>query len=160
MAVTAFAHKQTLQGGAFRFTENADAILKNMTHNNNSRTSGEGEWENALLLRGASAICQQHDDTSGGFGDAPKFPPSMKLNYLLEVRSTAACEISSPDLASRIDSVARTTLDAMAKGGLFDQLGGGFTRYSVDSEWKIPHFEKMLYDNGLLLDIHSKGWQR
>ena len=140
--------------------ENADAILKNMAHNNNSRTSGEGEWENALLLRGASAICQQHDDTSGGFGDAPKFPPSMKLNYLLEVRSTAACEFSSPDLASRIDSVARTTLDAMAKGGLFDQLGGGFTRYSVDSEWKIPHFEKMLYDNGLLLDIYSKGWQR
>jgi len=140
--------------------ENAEAILKNMAHNNNARTSGEGQWDNALLLRGAKALCQQHDDTLGGFGGAPKFPPSMKLGYVLEVRSSAACEIGSSNLAGRIDTVARTTLDAMARGGLFDQLGGGFTRYSVDAQWKIPHFEKMLYDNGLLLDLYAKGWQR
>ena len=140
--------------------ENAESILKNMAHNNNARTSGEGEWDNAQLLRGAQFLCSQHDDELGGFGDAPKFPPSMKLNYLLEVRNSAACEIGSPELAARIDVVVKKSLSAMAQGGLYDQLGGGFTRYSVDAGWKIPHFEKMLYDNGLLLDIFTKGWLR
>ena len=140
--------------------ENADSILKNMAHNNNARTPGGGEWSNALLLPGARFICRQHDDGHGGFGNAPKFPPSMKLNYLLEVRNSATCELAEPEFASRIDAVVKKTLSAMARGGLFDQVGGGFTRYSVDSEWKIPHFEKMLYDNGLLLDVYSKGWLR
>jgi uncharacterized protein YyaL (SSP411 family) len=142
------------------FLENADSIIKNIAHNNNSRTSVAGEWSNNLLLAGAKVICGQFDEQHGGFGSAPKFPPSMKLNYLLAVRASAACEIGSSELANKIDKAIPETMKAMARGGLFDQLGGGFYRYSVDNQWQIPHFEKMLYDNGLLLDAYAKGWQR
>ena len=140
--------------------ENAESIVKNLAHNNNSRTSAAGEWSNAMLLTGAKVIVGQYDATYGGFGDAPKFPPSMKLNYLLGVRASAACEIGDEGLAQKIDESTQGTLRVMASGGIFDQLAGGFFRYSVDERWDIPHFEKMLYDNGLLLDIFSKGWQR
>ena len=142
------------------FLENADSIVKNIAHNNNARTSVAGEWNNSLLLTGAKVICDQFDEKNGGFGEAPKFPPSMKINYLLGVRASAACEIGTKELAEKIDKAVPETLVAMARGGLFDQLGGGFYRYSVDDRWEIPHFEKMLYDNGLLLDAYAKAWQR
>jgi uncharacterized protein YyaL (SSP411 family) len=140
--------------------ENAESIVKNLAYNNNSRTSAAGEWSNGTLLTGAKVICGQYDENHGGFGAAPKFPPSMKLNYLLGVRASAACDIGEPDLAKKIDAAVQGTLRKMARGGIFDQIGGGFFRYSVDDKWGIPHFEKMLYDNGLLLDIFSKGWQQ
>lgn len=142
------------------FLENADSIVKNIAHNNDSRTSVAGEWSNHMLLSGARATCGQFDEKHGGFGSAPKFPPSMKINYLLGVRASAACELGATDLAAKIDKAVPETLIAMARGGLFDQLGGGFYRYSVDDRWEIPHFEKMLYDNGLLLDAYAKAWQR
>jgi uncharacterized protein YyaL (SSP411 family) len=140
--------------------DNADSIVKNMQHNNDARTSAAGEWSNQILLNGAKGLCGQFDEKYAGFGAAPKFPPSMKVNYLLGVRASAACELGSADLADKIDHAVPATLRAMAKGGLFDQLGGGFFRYSVDERWEIPHFEKMLYDNGLLLDAYAKGWMR
>jgi uncharacterized protein YyaL (SSP411 family) len=98
---------------------------------------------------------QQHkanyDRVNGGFGDSPKFLHPAELSLLLRTAVTT-CD----DDAGRI---VMHTLQQMAHGGLFDQLGGGFARYSVDAHWDIPHFEKMLYDNGLLLGLYSSAWQ-
>lgn len=139
--------------------ENAGNIMKNLAATNDPVDPDSGPLDGDTLLLAAEGICSQHDDDWGGFGDAPKFPPAMTLDFLLAVRGTQACE-SRPHMAQRIDEVAGKTLSAMACGGIFDQIGGGFARYSVDQAWTIPHFEKMLYDNGLLLDIFAKGWLR
>jgi uncharacterized protein YyaL (SSP411 family) len=90
------------------------------------------------LLRGAA------DMEGGGFGGAPKFPPASALELLL---------------ARGERNVVERTLDAMLAGGIYDQLGGGFARYSVDAAWLVPHFEKMLYDNALLARAYLHGWQ-
>jgi uncharacterized protein len=94
------------------------------------------------------------DDRFGGFGDAPKFPHPASLERLLrDWRATA--DGSEPDLKALL--MATLTLKRMAEGGLYDQLGGGFCRYSVDAYWMIPHFEKMLYDNGPLLALSAQA---
>ena len=84
------------------------------------------------------------DMRHGGFGGAPKFPPAAALELLL---------------ARGVTDVVEVTLDAMAHGGIYDQIGGGFARYSVDDVWLVPHFEKMLYDNALLARAYLHGWQ-
>jgi len=89
-------------------------------------------------LRGAA------DMERGGFGGAPKFPPALVLELLL---------------ARGVTDITERTLDAMLAGGIYDQLGGGFARYSVDRAWLVPHFEKMLYDNALLARTYLHGWQ-
>ncbi len=86
-----------------------------------------------------------------GFGRAPKFPPSMVLEFLLR----ESARIQSPDALM----MAEATMSAMARGGIYDQLGGGFARYSVDGQWVVPHFEKMLYDNALLLRDYVHWWR-
>jgi uncharacterized protein YyaL (SSP411 family) len=88
------------------------------------------------------------DPLHGGFGTAPKFPAPLLVDALL-----VKGEPGSLDVAQR-------TLDAMARGGIHDQIGGGFARYSVDAGWVVPHFEKMLYDNALLLGAYTRGWRR
>jgi uncharacterized protein YyaL (SSP411 family) len=94
------------------------------------------------------------DDRFGGFGDAPKFPHPASLERLLrDWRATA--DGSEPDLKALL--MTTLTLKRMAEGGLYDQLGGGFCRYSVDAYWMIPHFEKMLYDNGPLLALSAQA---
>ena len=135
--------------------ENAEAIQKNILAGieDSNKESDAGELTADLLTEAALGICGNHDDRYGGFGDAPKFPPSMALNFLRAIRPNVG-----PVLAERIDSVTHTTLHAMAHGGIFDQIGGGFARYSVDAHWLIPHFEKMLYDNALLIDTYTRGW--
>lgn len=139
--------------------ENAENIVKNLEISNTPIGVGEEDFKNEYLIEAAKAICKTHDDDWGGFGQAPKFPPSMILDFLLAVRYSESCERDSK-LTSRIDEVIEKTLKGMAHGGIYDQIGGGFMRYSVDNFWLIPHFEKMLYDNGLLLDIYTKGWLR
>ncbi|WP_034269978.1 thioredoxin domain-containing protein [Haloechinothrix halophila] len=99
-------------------------------------------------LDGAVATLRsQFDDATGGFGSAPKFPPSMVLEFLLRHHERTG----SADALAMVESCA----DAMARGGIYDQLGGGFSRYSVDANWVVPHFEKMLYDNALLLRAYA-----
>lgn len=139
--------------------ENADSIQKNIISSTiASSTSGaSGLSEDTLLINAAKGICGTHDDQYGGFGSAPKFPPAMTLNFLRVIRHKPAVD-ADPGVGQRIDTVCHTTLRAMAHGGLFDQFGGGFARYSVDPHWLIPHFEKMLYDNALLLDAYTRGW--
>lgn len=157
-------------------TENADAIEKNIRSMNRMAVVGAGEGDGkpdaAALFEAARGICGNLDEHSGGFGNAPKFPPAMALNFLESVRRMPGVEAESAPkpaegdgaakaapLSERIDEARRTTLRGMACGGLFDQIGGGFSRYCVDAEWRIPHFEKMLYDNALLLEAYTRGWQ-
>ncbi len=97
-----------------------------------------------LLDEAVAALARSADPQHGGFGAAPKFPPASALEFLLARGSTEIVEL---------------TLDAMMAGGIYDQVGGGFARYSVDREWLIPHFEKMLYDNALLARVYLHGWQ-
>jgi uncharacterized protein len=97
------------------------------------------------ILGGATKQLRMHADMiNGGFGGAPKFPPASALDFLL---------------ARGVTDVVEVTLDAMAAGGIHDQIGGGFARYSVDEVWLVPHFEKMLYDNALLARAYLHGYQ-
>jgi uncharacterized protein YyaL (SSP411 family) len=111
------------------------------------------------LLAAARALLGTFDEQWGGFGQAPKFPQPMSLSFLQSIRLTAACD-SDPQLAALLDQCLGRSLTAMARGGIFDQIGGGFSRYSVDQQWLIPHFEKMLYDNALLVELYATAWQR
>ncbi len=94
---------------------------------------------------------EQFDKVNGGFGDAPKFLHPAELDLLLRNGHESGDEFAL--------HMVRHTLRKMAHGGVYDQLGGGFCRYSVDAEWSIPHFEKMLYDNGLMMTLYSAAWQ-
>jgi uncharacterized protein len=105
------------------------------------------------LESAVKALRQQHDDAGGGFGGPPKFPQAMSLDLLLRVM--ARRPVPDPD----IRGVVETSLDAMASGGIYDHLGGGFARYSVDAVWLVPHFEKMLYDQALLVRAYLHAWQ-
>jgi uncharacterized protein YyaL (SSP411 family) len=135
--------------------ENAESIQKNILAGTQAASTGgaSSDWNPECLLEAAQGICGNHDDQYGGFGEAPKFPPAMSLNFLRALRPAV-----ESDLAARIDELSHITLRAMAHGGLFDQFGGGFARYSVDAHWLIPHFEKMLYDNALLIDAYTRAW--
>ncbi|WP_305094274.1 thioredoxin domain-containing protein [Prescottella sp. R16] len=107
-----------------------------------------GPAVDAPLLSGVvAAVLQDEDRAHGGFGGAPKFPPSMLLEGLLRAYERTGAEPA-------LRTVERAA-DAMARGGIHDQLGGGFARYTVDAGWVVPHFEKMLYDNALLLRFYG-----
>ncbi|HVD11674.1 MAG TPA: thioredoxin domain-containing protein [Gaiellaceae bacterium] len=97
----------------------------------------------SLLLQAVRRLGELHDPEWGGFGGAPKFPPASALELLIR---------------RGVSDLAASTLDAMAAGGMYDLVGGGFHRYSVDRHWLVPHFEKMLYDNALLVPAYLHGW--
>jgi uncharacterized protein YyaL (SSP411 family) len=114
-----------------------------------SLEAAPGSVSRELVRRAVQRIGQEFDTVYGGFGGAPKFPPSMRLElimrqYLLQ---------PDPGLLQQVT----VTLDRMARGGMYDQVGGGFSRYSVDERWLVPHFEKMLYDNALLAGVYLQG---
>src|SRR5579885_2450651 len=110
----------------------------------------------APLLEARRDIESGFDAIDGGFGAAPKFPHPPMLERLLRhhAASVAAGQPDAPAL-----HMATFTLRKMAEGGMYDQIGGGFARYSVDAHWMIPHFEKMLYDNAQLLGLYVQAWQ-
>jgi uncharacterized protein len=103
-------------------------------------------------------LTRRYDQVHGGFGGAPKFPPSTVLEFLLRRSERLGDEASG--VAEKALGMAAGTLEAMARGGIYDQLGGGFARYSVDAEWVVPHFEKMLYDNAQLAGVYTHWWRR
>ena len=105
----------------------------------------------ALCDHAVAAVLRDQDITHGGFGGAPKFPPSALLEALLRNHERTGS-------AAALEALSRTGA-AMARGGIYDQLAGGFARYSVDNAWVVPHFEKMLYDNALLLRAYAH-WAR
>ncbi|MET8635331.1 MULTISPECIES: thioredoxin domain-containing protein [unclassified Streptomyces] len=111
-----------------------------------TRPPGADELAQALL-----GLTREYDPQRGGFGGAPKFPPSMVLEFLLRHHARTGSEGAL--------QMAQDTCERMARGGIYDQLGGGFARYSVDRDWVVPHFEKMLYDNALLCRVYAHLWR-
>ena len=139
------------------FQNRRDDVLRNATLLTEAltraaaATAGEGELDVSLLDTTFVDLREAFDGTNGGFGGAPKFPQPMALDALLRYHSRTGD-------ADALAMVTRS-LDAMAAGGINDQLGGGFHRYSTDSAWLVPHFEKMLYDNALLGSLYTRAFQ-
>jgi len=133
--------------GAYRerredVTEQAAAIVDALRRSAQGAPSRE-PLSGVLISEAVDVLRRQLDPQWGGFGHAPKFPPASAIELLLR--------------AGAVD-VATKTLDGMAAGGMYDLVGGGFHRYSVDERWLVPHFEKMLYDNALLVPAYLHGW--
>jgi uncharacterized protein YyaL (SSP411 family) len=114
-------------------------------------TPGDEPLGPEVLDAAVQALRRQFDPTWGGFGAAPKFPQATSLELLLRANARRADE--------GVLGMVTTSLDAMASGGIYDHLGGGFARYSVDERWLVPHFEKMLYDQALLARVYLHAWQ-
>jgi uncharacterized protein len=123
-----------------------------------STGGGTGRLDAAAGLGDAAvaALGRRYDARRGGYGGAPKFPPSTVLEFLLR-RSERAEPGAAGEQAL---TMVAGTAEAMARGGIYDQLGGGFARYSVDADWVVPHFEKMLYDNAQLARVYAHWWRR
>jgi uncharacterized protein len=130
--------------------QTAASVLSELKRSTGPTESGE-PLTTALLDVAAKGILKNYDSTNGGFGGAPKFPPAMSLEFLLQTNyRTADAETLK---------VVEVTCRKMAEGGIYDQLGGGFHRYSTDARWLVPHFEKMLYDNALLARLYLHYYQ-
>lgn len=153
------AFRQVLEGvrAAWRDRrEEVADVASRITRDLSERAIGVGEGEpsppgaeemGAALL----GLTREFDAARAGFGGAPKFPPSMVLEFLLRHHARTGSEGAL--------QMAEATCEAMARGGIYDQLGGGFARYSVDAGWVVPHFEKMLYDNALLCRVYAHLWR-
>ena len=113
--------------------------------------AGNNELDPQQFDRAAESLFRGYDWTHGGWGQAPKFPQPMAIEFLLR-RYARSQDKLALDMAKHV-------LSAMADGGMYDQLGGGFARYAVDEIWLVPHFEKMLYDNAQLARVYIQGWQ-
>jgi uncharacterized protein YyaL (SSP411 family) len=113
--------------------------------------SQPGALQRDTLASAFRGLQHRFDDARGGWGNAPKFPQPMAVEYLLRYHYGTGSEEAL--------RMATQALDAMARGGIYDQLGGGFHRYSVDERWLVPHFEKMLYDNAQLARVYLHAWQ-
>ncbi|MGH3870009.1 MAG: thioredoxin domain-containing protein [Pseudonocardiaceae bacterium] len=137
-------HQSWINRGA-EVREAAKRIVGQLTERDAPLT--ESVVDDRVLAAAVDKLAGEFDHQHGGFGGAPKFPPSMLLEFLLRHHERTG---SAPAL-----SMAQHTCEAMARGGMYDQLAGGFARYCVDAAWVVPHFEKMLYDNALLLRAYT-----
>jgi len=115
--------------------------------------SGGAAIDHRVLDGAVARLRGEYDEQAGGFGSAPKFPPAMVLEFLLRHAAAGPAQQVAMEMVDR-------TCEAMARGGIYDQLGGGFARYSVDGGWVVPHFEKMLYDNALMLGLYVRWWRQ
>jgi uncharacterized protein YyaL (SSP411 family) len=130
--------------------ETASSVMAAIEHNE-SFSGRSADLTPALIEKIASAIVTQFDPRNGGFGSQPKFPHPAALDLLLHVATVSG--------DAHVREAFTVTLEKMARGGVYDQLAGGFHRYSVDERWVVPHFEKMLYDNTELLRNYVHGFQ-
>jgi uncharacterized protein YyaL (SSP411 family) len=129
--------------------QQADVLVDAIRQASERPPSGE-PLTSGLLSGVVPALRRSFDPAEGGWGPAPKFPAASTIELLLRLNAASADEEAL--------GMARLTLDRMAAGGMYDLLGGGFHRYSVDSHWLVPHFEKMLYDNALLASAYLHAW--
>ena len=111
----------------------------------------EEQLKKSILDEAAVNLLQVADTNYGGFGQAPKFPNAANLSFMFRYSKLSGI--------AKFQEFALMTLKKMAKGGIFDQIGGGFHRYSTDARWLVPHFEKMLYDNALLTPVYAEAYQ-
>jgi uncharacterized protein YyaL (SSP411 family) len=128
----------------------ADQLHQAIAQSSSIGGASRGALTTAILDRAVANLQEQHDPRFGGFGRAPKFPQAMAITLLLD--------LAAADGHGGALEMATRSLDAMAAGGIYDQVGGGFHRYSVDAHWLVPHFEKMLYDQALLVRAYLHGW--
>jgi len=131
--------------------QSGDKLREHLQQTTRLTASAPGALEPDILDAAGRGLAAQYDPEFGGFGGAPKFPQPMAIEFLLRYWKRGG------DDAAR--DVAVHTLAQMARGGMYDQLGGGFHRYSTDAEWLVPHFEKMLYDNAQLARAYLMGYQ-
>jgi hypothetical protein len=149
--------REVLHHLAREWEENRDRLLKagaelsEHLRNTPSLVDAQDALSEAKLQDAAQTIFKNYDWKQGGWGGAPKFPQATTLEFLLQK--------SERDGDKLAREMAVHTLQHMAAGGIYDQVGGGFHRYAVDAEWLVPHFEKMLYDNALLLRVYLHAWQ-
>jgi len=127
----------------------ADSFMQNL--GKLQQHQAPSEIDKSILDEAAINLLQIADTTYGGFGQAPKFPNASNLSFMFRYSKLSGI--------SKFQKFALLTLKKMAKGGIFDQIGGGFHRYSTDARWLVPHFEKMLYDNALLPIVYSEAYQ-
>ncbi len=120
-------------------------------------TGAHGAFDAAVADSQIGSLTQLFDIRHGGFGKAPKFPHCSSIDLILEQYRRVSA--GGADRGKHLLAMAETTLEKMARGGVYDQLAGGFHRYSVDEKWLVPHFEKMSYDNSELLKNYLRGWQ-
>jgi uncharacterized protein len=133
-----------------RVCDSAASIVERLAAGNQVEQSS-ADLNDSLLNQAFETIHSHFDRVNGGFGGAPKFPQAMTLGFLLRYHARTG--------RSEALEMVQLSLDRMAAGGIYDHLGGGFHRYSVDAQWVVPHFEKMLYDNALLSRIYTEAWQ-
>ena len=137
-------HKQDLDDHSRSFT----AILQSIGQPEASEAP-----DPSTLIHAKHEMEAAFDRVNGGFGDAPKFPQLSNLEFLLHLWRR------NPSEHGAALEMVTMTLTRMAEGGIYDHIGGGFARYSVDARWEIPHFEKMLYDNAVFLPLYAEAWQ-
>jgi uncharacterized protein YyaL (SSP411 family) len=154
--------RQVLEGVAEAWRTRRDEIRTSATRtveglNTMARIQvPEGDLSAETIDEAERGLAGQFDPNFGGFGGAPKFPPASALEFLMGRIAEPAGEDA---MAAKATEIVTTTLERMARGGIYDQVGGGFARYSVDAHWLVPHFEKMLYDNALLARSYLHAWQ-
>jgi uncharacterized protein YyaL (SSP411 family) len=129
--------------------QNVDALIEAIGRTRNITPASEINSAE-LLADTLTKLENDFDPDWGGFGNAPKFPSTFALDLMLRQHQRNGNE--------NLLAMVRVSLDAMASGGMYDQIGGGFARYSVDRQWLVPHFEKMLYDQALLLRVYTHAW--
>ncbi|MDQ3556697.1 MAG: thioredoxin domain-containing protein [Gemmatimonadota bacterium] len=149
--------RQLLRGIREAYTERRDEVdqsaraLRGALVGSTQLRAPAATLDPSILDRAFQTLAARYDTRWGGFGGAPKFPQPMTLEFVLRT----AKRTGSPEALQMVEH----TLRRMAAGGMYDQLGGGFHRYSVDARWLVPHFEKMLYDNALLARLYLHAWQ-
>jgi uncharacterized protein YyaL (SSP411 family) len=149
--------QRVLRGVADAWVNRQDAVthttssMRELYAASTERTRATGVLDEQIFSRVMSSLVQRYDPRAGGFDAAPKFPPTMVLDFLLR-------QWARTGEAQALEMVTHT-FRRMARGGINDQVGGGFARYSVDGQWLVPHFEKMLYDNALLIRLGAHLWQ-
>lgn len=140
-----------------RVSDSSARIMEHIGSRNELIVKSKSDFTKAeiefAVTSGVESLSLAFDPVNGGFGDAPKFPPSLVLEFLL--RNEALQNLNGSESDFRVKQMIEQTCNAMARGGMYDQLAGGFARYSVDATWTVPHFEKMLYDNAQLLSIYA-----
>jgi uncharacterized protein YyaL (SSP411 family) len=149
--------RRVLAGIADAWVNRQDSILRTAAQMrelyaaSSERVRASGPLSDDLFTRATAELKSRYDRRFGGFDRAPKFPPTMSLDFLLRQWARTG----EDDTAE----IVGHTFVRMARGGIYDQVGGGFARYSVDAQWLVPHFEKMLYDNALLVRLGANLWQ-
>ena len=151
------ALNDTWTGERERVSDSSARIMEHIGSRNDLIVRAKSEFTKDEITfavsSGIESLASSFDPINGGFGGAPKFPPSLTLEFLL--RYEALQKLNGNESDFRVMQMIEHTCSAMARGGMYDQLAGGFARYSVDATWTVPHFEKMLYDNAQLLSVYA-----